>query len=105
MVVPLPCCVHVTPFGERYPVKVFPLRMSLTQYGAAKPVVLLLALLPPVLERYWKVTPLLGVTAMNALAESAFKLSRIITPAFDHGSVLWSETTRATIVQFPVTGT
>ena len=33
-------------------------------YGALNPVVLLFALLPPVVERYWNETPLLGVTAM-----------------------------------------
>jgi hypothetical protein len=31
IVVALPCCVQLTPLGERYPVKVFPLRASLTQ--------------------------------------------------------------------------
>ena len=29
--VAVPCCVQVTPSGERYPVNVFPLRTSLTQ--------------------------------------------------------------------------
>ena len=64
----------------------------------------LLALAAPVLERYWNVTPLLGVTAMKALAEFAFKLSRIIKPAFDHALTPCTDVTRATIVQLLVTG-
>ena len=60
---------------------------------------------PPALERYCHVTPLPGVTPIKALAAFTFVLARIITPAFDHGSMFCNEKTRATMVQAPVTGT
>jgi hypothetical protein len=39
--VAVPCCVQAAPSAEQYPVNVFPLRTSLTQYGASRLVVLL----------------------------------------------------------------
>lgn len=47
-----PICVHVVPLGERYILKVFPVRVTRTQYGArftVDPVVWVVA--PPVLDR------------------------------------------------------
>src|ERR1017187_995931 len=103
--VALPCCVQFVPSGERYPVNALPLRTSLTQQGALRPVVLLLVVVPPVLERVCQVTPLLGVTAIKAFAALAFRLSRIMTPALDQGSMFCTAATRAMMVQFPLTGT
>ena len=62
-------------------------------------------LLPPAVVRYCQVTPLPGVTAMKALSAPETRLSRIITPAFDHGSTFCTLVTRAIMVQFPVTAT
>ena len=105
-IVVLPSCVQVVPFTEYDPVNVFPLRTSLTQYGAVGPAALLLDVAPPVAERYCHVTPLVGVRPMNASAEFAFSVERIITPAFDQ-ALMWSssDATRAMMVQLPVTGT
>jgi hypothetical protein len=37
--------------------------------------------LPPSLERYWKLTALIPVTPTKTLAALAFRLARIMTPA------------------------
>src|ERR1700676_1881225 len=46
--------------------------------------------------------PLPGVSAMNALVEPAFSVSRIITPAFAHTCVFDWLTTRAVTAPSPV---
>ena len=104
IVVAAPTCVQVVPLVETKLVNTLPTLTSLTQYGAvpAGPAVWLLA--APVLNLFWKASPFPEVTAVKAWAEFAAVVSRTITPAFAHGSVLPSVTTRAVIVTSPVTG-
>ena len=51
----------------------------------AAPAVLTLA--PFVVSRRWNASPLLNDTSMNACADPASSVSRIITPAFTHAFV------------------
>jgi hypothetical protein len=46
--------------------------------------------------------PLLGVRKTDAFRESAFSVSRIIPPAFDHGFTLCTLATRPLISQSPL---
>ena len=78
---------------------VFPLCANFTQYEMLKPVTLLELVPPPSLERDWKTTRLPGITPIKALAALAFKLSRIITPAFAFALVFCARLTRAMKVQ------
>ena len=57
---------------------------------------------PPVEDRNWNATPLLGVTQAKACFEPAAVVSRIITPALAQALVLVSEPTRAVMVKSPV---
>src|SRR5689334_18335653 len=97
-----PTSVHVVPLGDRYAVKVVPLRTSFTQYGATGPETLVLVLLPPVLDRRMKLTPLEGVTNTPACFAFAASESRNITPALARPFVLVIPSTRAMIVPSPV---
>ena len=76
----------------------------MTQYGAATSAPAVWKLPPPLTRRRWKATPRSGVTTIIACRELFATLSRIMTPALAHGSVFWTETTRATIVASPATG-
>src|SRR5882724_9000504 len=100
----VPCCVQVTPSGERKAVKTLPLRTSLTQYGAAFPATTASEVPPPVELRHWNETPLTGVTNMLDSLLLAAKVSRIMTPALVQLFVFCSLTTRATIWPSPVMG-
>jgi hypothetical protein len=100
-----PICVQFTPSLEIYPVKLFPVRTSLTQYGSAEMLLVAEEVLPPVLVRAYKYMefPGNGSYATKACAEPAVSVSRIMTPA--SGYVLpWTLSTRATIEPSPFNG-
>ena len=96
-----PIVVQVVPFDERELVNTFPLRVTFSQYGATNPVVFTWTLAPPVVVRYWNVTPLAGVMKVEACLALELRLSRIITPAFAQGSVVPTFVTWATRLQSP----
>ena len=99
-----PTTVHVTPSGEADAVKTFPLRVSLTQYGAVTGAPSVLVLAAPVESRRWKARPLPGVRNIDACVEPVASVSRIMTPDLAHGSEFWMLATRATIVPSPLSG-
>ncbi len=66
------------------------------------PVTEVIALVPPVLVRRMKAAPCPEVIDMEACAEFAFNVSRIITPAFAPAAVLPTVSTRARISQSPL---
>ncbi|MBA7700956.1 hypothetical protein ES703_109682 [subsurface metagenome] len=61
-----------------------------------------LSVVPPAVLRYWNLTPFSGVTSSATLRESGSSVSRIITPALAHGSVLSTLSTFAIIAAAPV---
>jgi hypothetical protein len=75
--------------------------MIFTQYGAVRPTCFVELLDAPELVRRWNVMPLAGVTNMAAYAELFIIVSRIITPALDHGSVFCTLVTLAMTSQSP----
>ena len=77
----LPNVVQLVPLTEVCAVKVVPLRASRNQYGAVKPIVVELKDAPPVLGRFWKLTPLFGVMQTKTFLAPAAALSRTMTPA------------------------
>src|SRR5581483_1675309 len=60
---------------------------------------------PPVATRRWNATPFPDVTATSACRDPGVSVSRIMTPALAHGSVLCTPVTRTTICPSPVSGT
>ena len=105
----VPNCVQVLPSGEIEPVKLLPLRSTLTQYGAAIAGAGLSSLVeaPLAVKRRWKLAPLPalvppGVMGMKAWVEPVSTLWRIITPALAQTLVLTMLSTRATIEPSPV---
>src|SRR5436190_14245032 len=80
---------------------VLPARSSLTQYGDAAAAPVVLVLVPLLVVRRWNARPLLYEISMNACAEPASSVSRIMTPAFTQALVFWTAATRATIDPSP----
>src|SRR5581483_3064489 len=104
-IVSMPTSDHAAPSGELYAKKSEPLRTSRTQYGAATAGPDVCVLSPPVATRRWNATPFPDVTATSACRDPGVSVSRIMTPALAHGSVLCTPVTRATICPSPVSGT
>ena len=103
VMVAVPIVVQDTPSADLDAVNVFPVRFTFTQTGMLIPAAAVLALVPPVVVRLWNETPLLGVATTIACVEFAFKVSRIITPAFAQPFVLVKLFTFAMISVLPLT--
>src|SRR3982751_29989 len=97
VIVSVPTTVQLVPFEDAEAVKVFPVRSSLSQYGAATAGPAVRVVAPPVSLRRWNVRPCPGVRATKALAEFAAMLSRIMIPAFAQAFVYGSDATRTII--------
>ena len=87
LIVSDPTSVQLIPSDELYPENEFPLRTTLTQYGATTLTPEVFMVPPPVVSRRWKATPLPGVRTIMAWVELAARLSRIMTPALAQGLV------------------
>ena len=83
MTVAEPIGVQMTPSAERLAVKLFPLRVSCTQYGSHTPGLVTVVVDPPELVRYLRTAPFTepGLMAASTSALPAARLLRIMTPA------------------------
>src|SRR5690242_5331957 len=93
----LPTTHHDTPSNEADAVMTSPFRDSFTHFGAGPAPPYVSVDPPPVTVRRWNASPFPTDTSMNACAEPASSVSRIITPAFAQSSLPLSDATRATI--------
>ena len=99
----VPTTVQFTPSAYSEAVNKLPLRVSFNHRGAVESDPELFVLVPPVRPRRWNATPFEVETRMNACADPASSVSRIITPAFTQAlTPCWIEVTRAMMVPSPV---
>src|SRR3954462_896433 len=100
--VSLPILAHVLPSAEMDAVTTLPARWSRTHRGAAPAPAAAVTELAPEDRRRWNASPLPIETNIDACAEPAADVARIMTPALVHASVPVSAATRATIVPSPL---
>src|SRR5437764_6456817 len=100
--VSVPTSVQLVPSIDSYAENVLPLRVSLTHRGAVAVLPAVLTLMPLVASRRWNAIPFAADTKIDAWADSAASVSRIMSPAFTQAATFWTEATRATIDPSPV---
>src|SRR5436190_18977325 len=99
--VSLPTTIHDVPSADTEALMVWPARANFTHRGAM-PASLVLVLTLPVVVRRWNATPLPADTSMNACADEAPSVSRIMTPALVHAATSSTDATRATTAASPL---
>src|SRR5215218_5605085 len=97
-IVALPISVQVPVSVDWYALKVLPVRVILTQYGADASAPAVLVDVPFVLVRRWNASPFAALTNIVACFEPGVSVSRIMTPALLQAFWLVIESTRAMIV-------
>src|SRR5687767_8600841 len=95
--------VQFAPSLERYACNKSPVRTSRTHTGGAPPLYLRLVVLPEVWTRRPNQPPFPAEVPIIMCRDAPLSVSRTITPAFAHGSLLPTEATRATMSTLPVT--
>ncbi len=100
-IVSLPTGVQLLPSVDEKAVNTSPVRVTLSQRGGV-PLAPVFVVTPPAATRRWNATPLPGLTKIDACAELALSVFRIMTPDFVQALTFSSCDTRTVNVPSPM---